>query len=179
MRGATANCDSSASSTPPSMKTRAARAHGYCSTDPLGLETISSSTPHPTDTQVCAANRRAAIPPARAGVGRCANSSGTTRAPRVVRLPHHSAAAKTGRRCTVKMGAAPPKGTRAGGVVIAFFNRLFLLHAPVSLERQGPKTGRNAAGANLRQRGFWLTGWLDGCLGTVPAAFHRQVENFW
>ena len=54
--------------------------------------------PHTTDTQVCAANNLAAMPPAMAGVGKWTNSRGTTRNPRVVKLPHHSAAANNGRR---------------------------------------------------------------------------------
>ena len=51
-----------------------------------------------TDTQVCAANSRAAIPPASAGLGKCANNKGTTRNPIVVKLPHHRAATSTGKR---------------------------------------------------------------------------------
>ena len=45
------------------------------------------------------------MPPAMAGVGRCENSMGTTKAPMVVRLPHHSAAMKTGKRCTAGVAA--------------------------------------------------------------------------
>ncbi|KGG92547.1 hypothetical protein P245_11660 [Comamonas thiooxydans] len=48
--------------------------------------------------QVCAANSLAAIKPARAGVGRWANSIGTATKPMEHRLPHHKAARKTGKR---------------------------------------------------------------------------------
>lgn len=62
------------------------------------LEISSSTTPHATDTQVCALKSRAAICPAIAGVGRWTNSSGTTQHPKAVRLPHQSAAAYRDRR---------------------------------------------------------------------------------
>src|SRR5690606_34561885 len=54
-----------------------------------------------TDTQVCAANSRAAMAPAMAGVGRCTNSKGTARKPMVPRLPHQSAASNAGRRTAI------------------------------------------------------------------------------
>ena len=50
------------------------------------------------ETQVWAVNKCAAIPPAMAGAGRYRNNSGTTRNPKVVRLPHQRAATIVGRR---------------------------------------------------------------------------------
>ncbi|KGH18438.1 hypothetical protein P608_02830 [Comamonas thiooxydans] len=51
--------------------------------------------------QVCAANSLAAMKPARAGVGRWANSMGTATKPMALRLPHHRAAKKTGKRSNI------------------------------------------------------------------------------
>jgi hypothetical protein len=104
MRGATPNWTSKASSNPPTIKTIAACAHGYWVTSPFGLDISSNSTQHTTVTQVCAANSRAAMPPAIAGEGKCANSSGTTKNPIVVRLPHHRAAKSAGRRLSMAPG---------------------------------------------------------------------------
>ena len=67
---------------------------------PFGLESSNRSKAQQTDTQVCAANSLAAMVPAMAGVGRCANNrAGTTSSPTVVRLPHHKAAARNEAPC--------------------------------------------------------------------------------
>lgn len=98
MRGATPNWVSNANSNPPNIKTIAACAHGACARAYFGLEINKSPRQHATATQVCAANSLAAMKPAKAGEGRCANRRGTTKKPMVVKLPHHRAAIKAGRR---------------------------------------------------------------------------------
>lgn len=96
MRGATANSDKSASNIPAMMKTSASGA----TATPLAdwLERNNRNKPQLQDSQVCAENSLAATPPASAGVGKCANSKGTTKKPIVLKLAHHSAATQTGSR---------------------------------------------------------------------------------
>lgn len=105
MRGATANSISSASSMPSTTANSVARARPAPATA-APLVASSSATPHATDSQVCAVNSLAAMLPARAGVGRNLNSSGTAMKPIAVRLPHHRALAKVTMRA-FSMATAP------------------------------------------------------------------------
>ncbi len=109
MRGATPYWDNKASSMPPTIKIIAACAHGYCATAPFGLDSKSSSNVQATETHVWAANSLAAILPAAAGDGRCANSMGTTSSPTVVKLPHQRAA--TSRVSGLRIITSPFKGS--------------------------------------------------------------------
>ena len=99
MRGATANSDSSASSMAPSTNIMPAGTLDAADGFRFWRDASSnSSSPHTVETQVCALNSLAAMAPAMAGVGKCTNSSGTTRNPIVVRLAHHKAATNNGMR---------------------------------------------------------------------------------
>ena len=72
------------------------------------LRHVAELVQHATVTQVCAANSLAAIKPAIAGEGRLANSMGTATKPMALKLPHHRAAKKKGRRSNIVSSPKKP-----------------------------------------------------------------------
>lgn len=93
-----ANSDKSASNMPATIKINAActlAAAFEFRFEPVYINNMKAQT---VDTQVCAAKSRAAMLPACAGVGRCANSMGTTKKPMQLRLTHQNAAIQSGNR---------------------------------------------------------------------------------
>jgi hypothetical protein len=93
---------------PPTIKTIASRATDGGISDRLDRVKSNNKRAHTQDSQVCAVNNLAAMPPASAGVGKCTNSMGTTKNPMVLKLAHHNAATQTGIR-GIRSGAGPPQ----------------------------------------------------------------------
>ena len=105
--------------------------------------------------------------PAMAGEGRFANSIGTTRAPRVVRLPHHSAEMKTGKRCTAwaaaKGLAASVEGVDGfiqGAVGPSILQGHFCLHGA----RKGKGKGQEQLVRVLTHNAVALPAWWYWCI---------------
>ncbi len=101
IRGVTANSDNSASNIPPTIKTIAVCQRDTSAAARFDLDSIRRRSAHRLDSQVCAVKSLAAAVPAIAVVGKCENSSGTTKNPTTLRLLHHSAATPTGKRAII------------------------------------------------------------------------------